>query len=174
MGSPLAHQQQPPSPPPEEFNKDTVAELLHGLGRQILDQMQGMERRLNQRIDGIAAGINERISTMETAIDTCFNNMEAAINGRIDKLESFATNTNARAKNDRAYEQGVDYTPLVQADGNEILNFPRTFRAVNSLTDQRVSTLLEALGIDIGDGWDLWKKRSAFLGAIGVLQSPAA
>ncbi|KAF5242673.1 hypothetical protein FANTH_8582 [Fusarium anthophilum] len=81
---------------------------------------------------------------------------------------------NARAENARAYEQDVDYTPLIQADGSEIPHFPRTFKAVNSLTDQCVSTLLGALGVDVCVGWDLWTKRSAFLGAIGVLQSPVA
>ncbi|KAF5684388.1 hypothetical protein FDENT_6737 [Fusarium denticulatum] len=166
MESPPAQQQQhPPSPPPEgEFNKDTVVHHLRGLANQVnLYEAQNQDRAILTQILEQMQALNQRVDEMATGI-----------NKRLDKLESFATNTNARAKNARAYEQGVDYTPLVQADGNEIPHFPRTFKAVNSLTDQRVSTLLEALGVDIGVGWDLWKKRSAFLGAIGVLQSPVA
>ncbi|KAF5637175.1 hypothetical protein F52700_4912 [Fusarium sp. NRRL 52700] len=78
----------------------------------------------------------------------------------------------ARAQNARARELGVPYTPLVKEDGAAIRNFPRTFREVNALNDPCLSTLLHAIGAELKDGWNLAQKRSAFLGAIGVMQSP--
>ncbi|CCT76118.1 uncharacterized protein FFUJ_14251 [Fusarium fujikuroi IMI 58289] len=183
--------QRPPSPPTEEFDKDTVALHLRGLAHQAtlfrtqslnqttLDQilaavqatntrmdavetrMGEMETRLKERMDGIKTHTDERITTLETGM-----------NKRFDKIDSFAQNSKARAKNARSREVGVPYTPLVKEDGSAIRNFPLTFDEVNTLAEPRLSTLLRAVGVELEDDWTVEQKRNAFFSAIGVMNLP--
>ncbi|KAJ4103862.1 hypothetical protein NW760_014579 [Fusarium oxysporum] len=86
MNSPLAQQQPPLSPPP--FNKDTVVHHLHGLANQVnLFEDQTQDRVILAQILEQMQALNRRVDEMATGIK---------------KLESFATNTDARAKNSRA------------------------------------------------------------------------
>ncbi|KAK2686210.1 hypothetical protein QWA68_015809 [Fusarium oxysporum] len=110
------------------------------------------------------------------------------MNNRFDKLESFATNTKARAKNARARELGVPDIPLVKGDGSAIRKFLAPLRpsmhltvcslscahisSLASLAGPRLSTLLLAIGVELEDDWTVEQKRSAFLDAIGVMQLP--
>lgn len=203
--------QRPPSPPTEKFDKDTVALHLRGLAHQAtlfrtqslnqttLDQilaavqatntrMGEMETRLNTRMDGVETRLNERMDGIEASLNERITALETSMNKRFDKIESFAQNTKARAKNARARELGVPYTPLVKEDGSAIRNFPCTFDEVNALAgtlllianlscltscaDPRLSTLLRAVGVKPEDDWTVSQKRSAFLGAIGVMHMP--
>ncbi|KYG13755.1 hypothetical protein FVEG_14000 [Fusarium verticillioides 7600] len=124
--------QRAPAPPAEEFNQDTVALHLGGLADQAnLFQSQNQNQATLGRILATVEATNDRMGAMETrmgimetrmgtmqtrmadmekAITDRINTMETGINRRLDKLESFAKNTNARAKNARARELGIDYT----------------------------------------------------------------
>ncbi|RBR12825.1 hypothetical protein FVER53590_14000 [Fusarium verticillioides] len=117
--------QRAPAPPAEEFNQDTVALHLGGLADQAnLFQSQNQNQATLGRILATVEATNDRMGAMETRMGTMqtrmadmekaitdrINTMETGINRRLDKLESFAKNTNARAKNARARELGIDYT----------------------------------------------------------------
>ncbi|CVL07117.1 uncharacterized protein FMAN_16238 [Fusarium mangiferae] len=134
--------------------------------------MDAMEPRLKERMDDIETRLNKRMDGIETRINTRITTLENEMNKQFVKFESFAQNTRARAKNSRARELGVPYTPLVEEDGAAIRDFPCTFNEVNALAEPRLSTLLSAVGVELEDGWTVEQKRSAFLSAIGVMRVP--
>ncbi|KAG4257565.1 hypothetical protein FPRO03_13871 [Fusarium proliferatum] len=147
-----------------------------------------METRLNTRIDGVETRLNERMDGIEASLNERITALETTMNKRFDKIESFAQNSKARAKNARAREVGVPYTPLVKEDGSAIRNFPLTFDEVNALAgmrlliaklsfltswaEPRLSTLLRAVGVELEDDWTVEQERNAFFSAIDVMHMP--
>ncbi|KAF5577933.1 hypothetical protein FPCIR_11840 [Fusarium pseudocircinatum] len=131
------------------------------------------------RIFAAVEATNAHMGDMETRFTNRIDTSEQGMNNRFNKLEGFATNN-------KAHELGVPYTPLVKENGAAIRNLPRTFAEVNALNviivfnfsdlrsfaDSRLATLLHAVGAEVEDGYNLAPKLSAFLGAIGVMQSP--
>ncbi|SCV57795.1 uncharacterized protein FFB14_15329 [Fusarium fujikuroi] len=176
--------QRPPSPPTEEFDKDTVALHLRGLAHQAtlfrtqslnqttLDQILAAVQATNTRMGEMETRLNTRMDGVETRLNECITALETSMNKRFDKIESFAQNSKARAKNARAREVGVPYTPLVKEDGSAIRNFPLTFDEVNTLAEPHLSTLLRAVGVELEDDWTVEQKRNAFFSAIGVMNLP--
>ncbi|RBA15836.1 hypothetical protein FPRO05_12057 [Fusarium proliferatum] len=96
---------------------------------------------MDTRVDAM----DNRIGSVEANLTRRIDNMGSTINQRLNNIDAFIKNVDARARNAQARRLGVQYTPLVKTNGQQIRNFPCTFETVDCLTGMSTRRFFLAL-----------------------------